>query len=174
MNLRMFGLLLGIYGLTGCMASYTNSDGERCSVSPVTPISFLFMGTDAIPCHAGPTIGSKEWEAQNAASHARVAENQASDWADSALSDLRAAKSAQANAWLDQVADHIASARRHAHGSRGFADKAKRLAELAAKSAPDSTDAMDAAKSAQEADNHAIEAERAAAEAAQLSLTIQK
>ncbi|VEE72852.1 hypothetical protein [Yersinia pseudotuberculosis] len=160
-------LLIGIHGLTGCIATYTNPDGEQCSVSPLTPVNSLFMGTGAIPCHTGPTIGSKEWEAQNAESRARVASAQASDWADSALSDLREAKSAKANGWSDQVADHIANARRNARGTRDFANTAKGLAELATKSDPDSASAVNAAKFAQEADAFATTAEMAAAEAAQ-------
>lgn len=130
------------------------------------------MGSDAIRCHVGPTIGSQEWTAQNAETQALIAANQASDWADSALSDLRAANSAKANGWLDQVADHIASARRNARGTRDFANKAKGLAELATKSDPDSVSAVNAAKSAQEADTFATAAEMAAAKAAQLSPTI--
>ncbi|MFV0549336.1 MAG: hypothetical protein ACK5M5_11560 [Limnobaculum xujianqingii] len=152
--------VIGICGLTGCI-SYTKENGSQCKVS-MFPTSLI-----------GTAFGLKNTycsglNAEEAASRAQVAASQASDWADSTLSDLRNARSAKANGWSDQVADHIASARQNARGTRDFANTAKGLAEWATTNAPNSASTKDVVKFAQDADSFATSAEKAAAEAKQL------
>jgi len=165
---------MGCIGLTGCVYEYKKDDGERCSISTMTPLYVLSMGKKGLLCHDGPTIGSREWKLLDAENEAKHAASQASEWSDDALSDLRAVKEEADHGWWNQVEDSIVSVKRNASGSRNFANVAAKAANMAKKLGPNTESAKSAESYAQKANISARKAESAFLEAEKLSLVNHK
>ncbi|HDS5413468.1 TPA: hypothetical protein QHU45_003063 [Escherichia coli] len=153
--------LLIVLGLSACASHYTKADGQRCSLSPMTPLYMLSMGKKGLLCQDGPTIGSAEWKLSSAENEARHAANQASDWANSALSDLSLFRQAIDSGWIEQAQENIASANKNAKGARQFANKAVKAAKTANEIDSNSASAKNASMYAKNADALASKAEGA-------------